>query len=108
MEERRVGGLGIRRFEELSSLIDGIDWLLSLGFYACAAMRGFFTVVVVLACWQTLEVEFDNGERFIYSAEFLRVKSPAADSQRRSARGTARGFVFELSAEIGVSVVELV
>jgi hypothetical protein len=36
------------------------------------------------------------------------VKSPAADSQRRSARGTARGLVFELSAEVGVSVVELV
>jgi hypothetical protein len=50
VEERRVGRLGIRRFEELISLIDGIDWLLSLGFYAYAAMRGFFTAVVVLAC----------------------------------------------------------
>ena len=41
----------------------------------------------VRLCWQALEVEFENGERFIYSAEFLRVESPAADSQRKSARG---------------------
>ncbi|XP_024389037.1 uncharacterized protein [Physcomitrium patens] len=39
---------------------------------------------------KALEVEFNNGDRYIYSAEFLRVKSPAADSQRRSARGTIR------------------
>ncbi|KAG0562522.1 hypothetical protein KC19_9G153100 [Ceratodon purpureus] len=39
---------------------------------------------------KALEVEFNNGEKFMYSAEFLRVKSPAADSQRRSARGETR------------------
>ncbi len=32
----------------------------------------------------TLTVEFDNGERFVFPAEYLRVKSPSAEVQGHS------------------------
>jgi DUF971 family protein len=37
-----------------------------------------------------LDVEFDNGEKYFYSAEFLRVHSPAANSSRKSASGEVK------------------
>lgn len=37
-----------------------------------------------------LDVEFDNGEKYSYSAEFLRVHSPAANSSRKSASGEVK------------------
>jgi DUF971 family protein len=39
---------------------------------------------------QGLDVEFDNGEKYSYSAEFLRVHSPAANSSRKSASGEVK------------------
>ncbi len=35
-------------------------------------------------------MEFDNGEKYSYSAEFLRVHSPAANSSRKSASGEVK------------------
>nr|XP_024389713.1 uncharacterized protein LOC112289033 isoform X1 [Physcomitrium patens] len=42
---------------------------------------------------KALEVEFNNRDKYIYSAEFLCVKSSTVDSQRHSARGTIRIFL---------------
>ncbi|KAH9544452.1 hypothetical protein CY35_13G120700, partial [Sphagnum magellanicum] len=41
-----------------------------------------------------LDVEFDNGEKYSYSAEFLRVHSPAANSSRKSASGEVKSQWF--------------
>ncbi len=35
-------------------------------------------------------MEFDNGEKYSYSAEFLRVHSPAANSSCKSASGEVK------------------
>ncbi|KAG6545267.1 hypothetical protein Mapa_013380 [Marchantia paleacea] len=40
--------------------------------------------------YKVLEVEYANGDKFYYSAEFLRVRSPSADSTRSTASGSSR------------------
>ncbi|KAH8944670.1 hypothetical protein BDL97_13G124600 [Sphagnum fallax] len=39
---------------------------------------------------QGLDVEFDSGEKYSYSAEFLRVHSPAANSSHKSTSGEVK------------------
>ncbi|OAE18303.1 hypothetical protein AXG93_436s1340 [Marchantia polymorpha subsp. ruderalis] len=40
--------------------------------------------------YKVLEVEYANGDKFLFSAEFLRVRSPSADSTRSTASGSSR------------------
>ncbi|CAM6115567.1 unnamed protein product [Calypogeia fissa] len=40
--------------------------------------------------YKGLELEYDQGQKLCFSAEFLRVHSPSADSMRTTARGKKR------------------
>ncbi|GLJ08843.1 hypothetical protein SUGI_0096960 [Cryptomeria japonica] len=57
----------------------------------------------VLQSPKQVELEFDDGKKFIMSAEFLRVQSPAADSKIRTVKGekiiSGRRYVGIMSAE---------
>ena len=39
---------------------------------------------------QRLDVKFSNGRAFSFSAEFLRIRSPSADTQRMDVHGHER------------------
>eukprot|EP00271_Cylindrocystis_brebissonii_P002893 TRINITY_DN13650_c0_g1_i1.p1 TRINITY_DN13650_c0_g1~~TRINITY_DN13650_c0_g1_i1.p1 ORF type:complete len:159 (-),score=11.37 TRINITY_DN13650_c0_g1_i1:561-1037(-) len=85
----------------------------SVARFLCSAVRGkpWPVEVKLLPSKQALQVLFDDGQNFVYPAEYLRVKSPSAENSsgtRNANSSIRRPRVISGRRHIGILSVEAV